>query len=790
MTYTIFRFDGFSVLAGSGVLLRDEKRVKIQDLPFRLLLLLLETPGQVMSTEELCKRLSQSENPLEVGSLRVAATKLREALGDDANSPRFIKTISGQGYKFIARVSADAEAVIEANVSAAELETAPHTQEPSTVESLHGNRYGSWKRRLRFSRRAIRWLAAAFAVGISSVGIWMGLRILEAQRHAEALRGITHPGTIVVGGFLNETGDHDMDETLSSALQVKLEESPFLRLVVNRTFRDLVRNPETATLNEELDACRSLQGHTLLRGKLTSRNIGKQVSLTAWTCSDGQLLDTEKIDADSTDDILPALNRVTEQMRRRLGEPDDTLQKFHVPLSQATTSSLAALRAFTQAEEKRASGSESDSIRDYKLAADLDPEFALAYARLGAIFFNSGEYVLSQQNFEKAFALRGRTTDRERLYITANYYGFTTGEINRAIEAYELWHKIYPQDIAPINNLAIEYLLVGHPEKAVALANTALQLKPTSYLQYGTWVQAYLKVGDYASLNALCDGPMSLQNNSPVFHMHCFQGAYAQHNEAAMARHLQWAKGKPQEGLILQEAAMVALCRGMSAESWRLFQQTEQVGLKNDMIEFTAGTMLNEATFKADVGLTRDAQAEILSARRLNANGGDLHASASLALGRAGVVAAALTNADRAAKEAPLNTLLNLGTLASARAAIAMSRHDPEAALRALEESRPYDLNEFLFLSPGYYRGLAYLQNKRPEDAAKEFKRVLDHRVMAPDSPYIPLAQLELGRSLQLIGDHDRAAIAYHQLDELWNRADKDFPPLKQLHSYERELER
>jgi eukaryotic-like serine/threonine-protein kinase len=786
------RFDRFLVLVESGVLLRDEARIRIQDLPFRLLLLLLEAPGQVISTEELGRRLGRPESPLELGSLRVAATKLREALGDDATRPRFIQTVSGQGYKFIATVAPVSEPVPPKTELSAETPELPVPERGPLASADLEIRAHEFPQtppgKLPLSRRSVVWAAAALAAVIFGSAIWMGFHMLQVRRQEAALSEASEPGAVVLGGFLNETGNHEMDETLSSALQVKMEESPFLRLVPNRKFRSIVHSPETATLSEELNACRSLEGHTLLRGQLSLHKSGQEVAVTAWTCSDGQPLDTQKIEANTTEDILPALSLVAEQMRRRLGEPNDILQKFHVPLSQATTSSLAALRAFTQGEEKRSQGLESESIHDYSLAADLDPQFALAFARLGAIYFNAGEYVLSQQNFEKAFALRGRTTDRERLYITANYYGCATGEINRAIEAYELWHKIYPQDIAPINNLAIEYLLVGQPEKAVALAKTAIQLDPTAYLQYGTWVQAYLKVGDFASLNALCDGPMGQQNNSPVFHMHCFQGAYAQNNEVALQRHLQWAQGKPQQGLLLQEAAMVALCRGMGAESWRLFQKTEDVGLRNGMTEFAAGTMLNEATFKADVGMTREARLEVQSAFKLTATGADLDASASLALARAGGVTDAQAEATRAASESPLNTLLNLGTLASTRAAVAMNRRDPATAIQALEVSRPYDLNEFMLLSPAYYRGLAYLQSKRPADATKEFQRVLDHRVMAPESPYIPLAQLELGRAYQLSGDHDRAAIAFRRMDELWKRADADFPPLKQLHRYELEL--
>jgi tetratricopeptide (TPR) repeat protein/DNA-binding winged helix-turn-helix (wHTH) protein len=764
-----YRFDHFEVRVLSETLLCDNERVKIQALPFRLLLVLLENAGNVVTIEELGRRLGGPMYQVELGSLRVAATKLREALGDNAMAPRFVKTISGQGYKFIANVMP-----VDDRSTELSLEFVPNPALPA-IESFSVR---------RISSKTVMVLLVAGAV--SMIAFMAGFLIYR-ESHI-ALAG--EHDLIVLGGFTNSSGDHDMDGTLSSAFRVKLQESPYLNLVSDRKFRTLVKDPEVATLNDELNACRTLRGQILLRGQLASRNPGNEVALTAWACSSGRKLTTQKSVASTKADILPALNIATEQMRRRLGEPDNSLQRFNVPLNQATTSSLVALRAFTQGEDKRAQGLESDSISDYKLAADLDPQFALAYARLGAIYFNAGEYVLSRQYFQKAFDLRTRTTDRERLYITANYYGFATGEVSRATEAYELWRKVYPQDMAPVNNLAIEYLLIGQPEKAVELARTAIQLDTTIDLANATWTQVYLEVGDYASVNGFCKSSLGEESNTTVFHVLCFQGAFAQNDEAGMQHQLQWARGKSQETLLLQEAANVAVSRGKAAEAWRLFDQAKESALQNNLVEFAAGTTLNKATSKADVGYPGEARHDIEDALKLAPNGPQTQGFAALALARAGETALAQAEAGKAAAQSPLDTILNSSILASVRAAIHLQKHEPEEAVRSLDVSRVYDFNEFMQLAPSYYRGLAYLQMKQPKEAAAEFQRVIDHRIIAPDSLYVELSTLELGHSLQLIGDTSHARLEYEQLEKVWRDADPDFPPLRQMHRYEQQLPR
>jgi DNA-binding winged helix-turn-helix (wHTH) protein/tetratricopeptide (TPR) repeat protein len=766
-----YRFGSFEVRVGQEILLYRGRRIKIQDLPFQMLLVLLERPGEVVSKEVLRDRLWGQETFVEVDeSLYVVAAKLREALGDDATGPRFVRTVSGRGYRFIGKVTPVSDSTAAA--------TEPTLPSPPTNERQDQdlNRHASLI--------AIRGWPMLFLFIFAAVSLCILIYIYK--RHDEPLVG--ERNSIVVGGFSNATGSPDLGGALSSVFRVKLQESPYLNLVPDLQFRHLIKDRDTAPLQDQLHACAALDGQVLLTGELNSLSQGYRVSLTAWRCGDGKLLATEKADANSQSTLLSALDLATVQLRRRLGESNRSVQEFNVPSMQATTGSLAALKAFSVGEEKRFQGLKPEALAAYKLAVDLDPQFALAYARLATVYTNMGEPSLNRQFYKRAFDLRDRTTDRERLYIITHYYAYSTGEIRRAIEDYELWRTLYPRDVVPANNLALEYLSVGQPEKSVDLARTAVQLDPHDRFPYATLAQAYLKTGDYGDLRALCDDPA--HNNTDIlgFHIACFQAAFARNDALSMQRQMEWANGNPEESRLLDEAAWVAVYRGKLSEARRLLSAAKKDALQNNYVFSAAAIQLDLATSEADLGFSREATRDAQDALKLASGNAFEQAVAAVALARAGDIAGAQSNMKEAAAKAPLDTLLNSAVLASARAAIQLEEHNPEAAIQSLEETRPFDFCEQMGLAPAYYRGLAFLQGNRPQQAAKEFQRVIDHRAIAPTSLYVALSQLELGRAFQLTGDREDATRLFHNLGDIWKDADPDFPPLRQLHDYERRL--
>jgi DNA-binding winged helix-turn-helix (wHTH) protein/tetratricopeptide (TPR) repeat protein len=758
-----YRFHNFEARVRTGLLLRDGQRIKIEELPFRMLLILLEKPGQVVLKEELRDRLWGEKTFGELdNSLHVAAAKLREALRGRSGDLQLVETVRRRGYKF----NGEVETIFDSP------STVPSLEEATAEETE--TRDARW----HFLRPAFGLAPAIVLVIVAIAGI--------AYRHVH--RAFSVAGDeIVLGGFTNGIGD-DSYSGLAHAFRLKLEESPYLNILPDRPFRQIVSEPDEAGLPEQLKGCTSLGGKILLTGQLITQRNGYQIITNAWECPGGRLLSTETAHADSKEHILPALDLGTEQLRRQLGESDVSIKRFNVPLAQATTASPAALKAFTLGEEKRAQGQEFESIANYKLAIDLDPQFALAYARLGTIYSNAAESALSASYYKKAFEMRERTTDRERLYIAAHYYSFATGEIQRSIDAFELWHSIYPRDSSPVNNLAVEYLSIGQPEKAEKMARAAVQLDPNSGFSYAILARVYLETENFNDLKTMCSDETPGRRDVMTLHESCYLLDFLQNDAQAMQKQLKWAKGNPAEGELLDEAAWVATYRGRLSDARQLFSQARQAALDHKFVEMAATVDLDEASLEADLSYAREARKHALDALILVPKSTNTQSSAALAFARSGDLHNAQIQEIEAAAQAPLDTILNAAELASVRAAIQLQNGNPYAAIQSLEQTRPLDLCSTMALAPAYYRGLAYLQNNQAKEAITEFRRVIDHRSLAPDSPYIALATLNLGVALQSLGDRGDAELAYLETEAIWKDADPDFIPMQRLKCLRRSL--
>ena len=757
-----YRFDCFEVSLKLGTLLQRGERLRVQALPFKMLVALLERPGELLTKEELADRLWGQEIFTEIDqSLYVMAGKLRQVLGDDASQPRFIKTDSGKGYRFIASVTPVFAPVSERSAPL----SLPAEQTELTVK--------------RTSRLAAFRLLAVVIVAALGTG-------LAAYKYEHRALMNDHDG-VVVAGIANSTGNADLDGTFSSALQSQLEQSPYLNLISDTNFRALIKSPESASLQDELRACVKLEGQVLLKGRISSLAQGYQVTLSAWRCASGRLLTTEKAVASSQATILPALDLAGESMRRRLGEPEASLRRFNVPTVQAATPSLAALRAFNLGEEKRFTGDLALAVASYKLALDLDPQFAIAYGRLGIVYYNTAQFVLSAQAFQRAFELRDtRTSDRERLFLITLYYRFATGQIKQTIEDYELWRALYPRDVAPIHNLAAQYLSIGQPQRALDLARQAIQLEPTDDNHYELLAEAYLRLGDFANVKKMCEDPAHGSMKLMRFHLACFEAAFGQNDEVAMNGQLQWAHGNPQESEALDDSAWAAMYFGRISDARVLFRKAKDSAVQNKSMELAAGIELDQGLLESDLGLLPAARTVAREVLKLPFEGASEQANVARVLARSGDTALALTIAKKAAGMAPLNDLINSTMLAMVRAAVYMQKADPARAVEALEESREFELCSCMQLAPSYYRGLAYLQNNQPELALRQFQQIIDHRFLAPPfSVYLVLSQLELGHAYQLLGDSTSANSAFAKVEMVWKDADRNFPPLQKLRHYQ-----
>ncbi|WP_158820221.1 winged helix-turn-helix domain-containing protein [Granulicella sp. S156] len=772
-----YLFDGFEVKVRLGLLLKDGEKTRIQRLPFQALLVLLEEPGRVVSQETLQARLWSDKTFMDFdSSLRVAMRKLRDALQDSASDPHYIRTIAGRGYQFIGQVTPvrlTSEKVsvrvgvvpsrpLSANLDVHSVDTTPKRRFPASL----------WTPRLR--RISIGALILAVLAIAASV----------YYRRSAAASLVSDHDSVMDGGFANASGEADFSGVLSPAFQVKLEESPYLRLIDESAFRRLVPDLSSANLEDELRACSTLKGKILLRGEVQNQQPGYLVQVKVWKCGSGRLLATQESYAPAQEDVLTALNAVTEKLRRQLGEPEPSLRRFNVPVAQATTSSLAALKAFTIGEESRRRGQISNAIPYYELAIKLDPQFALAYGRLGAIYIGFDNRSLGVQYYKKAFDLRARTTDRERLYIAAHNDTYVTGDLPSSVRTYQVWLSIYPHDPVPMNNLAVEYLDIGEPQKALTLALEATKWQPDSSMFQGTLAWAHLALGDYGTLSRLCNSSPQSVRDSEFFRRVCFANLLSMNHGVLPPDLLRQASTEPIDDWLVEELACRYAYRGQLRESARYFSLAEHA---NNSLRGVS-VRIDWATLEADLGLPQQAIHDTMQAVAMAPNDAYLQSVASLALARAGDTAHSEALAHRSALQNSSNTIVNSVILASANATIALKQHNPDEALRRLAAARPYDFCAATILSPPYYRGLIYMQKHQYAQAASEFQRVLEHRMLRPQSPYISLAMLELGRTQALSGNRAEASRQFAELDGIWKDADSDFPPMRQLRLYEHEL--
>jgi tetratricopeptide (TPR) repeat protein len=503
------------------------------------------------------------------------------------------------------------------------------------------------------------------------------------------------------------------------------------------------------------------------------------VTLIAAPCGAGSSLAIEQLVASSRDEVFSALGAATDRLRTALGEPADSVKRFGTPLADATTSSLAALQAFSAAEAKRDRGQDAEAIASYKLATDLDPNFALAYAGLGALLANANELAESAVDYQKAFDLREHTTERERLSITAHYYSAVQGDLDKTVEVYTLWRQLYPHDLVPPNNVSDIYLQLGEAEKALASAREAIEINPNNAFPRVNYAQAAQRLGKFDDAKRTIADAESRNLDNIGFHMMLFQIAFAQNDEPEMAKQLSLAHDNPREGELLNLMAWAHAARGQMREARKYFHQAEGVSLKNGLGEFAADIAEDDAQFEVDFGFVPEGVSETNRALKLAPNEINVTAYASLISARAGDLARAESYAAQVDKLGPHYTIFQKFVLPTARGAMALSRNDPKAAIDAMAPVEPNDFNRPLEMCVIYYRGEALLAAHKNKDAAAQFQKLIDRSFVRPVSPYIPLSYLGLARTLRAEGDTKGARTEYDLFFNTWRGADADIPILR-----------
>ena len=631
--------------------------------------------------------------------------------------------------------------------------------------------------------------AAAPSSGKKFLLAGVGLLVAALAAGGLYLRGhgaqkLTEKDPILVADFVNTTGDSVFDGTLKQALAVQLEQSPYLNIVPDQTVRKALQfmgrpADERVTGAVAREICEREHLKALMAGSIASLGSQYVVALDATNCATGDSLAREQVTATSKEGVLGAVGKAASSLRGKLGESLASVQKFDTPVTEATTSSLEALKAYAAADTIRNGGGEAESIPLFQRAIELDPNFAMAHARLSAVYNNLGEEDQAVAESKKAFDLRDRVSERERFYIDDHYYT-STGDIEKDKENLELDIRTYPNDSSPYANLALIYELdYGAFEKAIPLGNEFSRLEPGAPFGYNHTAGPYMALNRLEEARSTLQRAMDAKADNLFIHNQLFQLAFLTGDADGMQRELKWAEGKASEYLLLNEAAAVAASHGKIRKAEQLWQRsvqdTDRLGFK----ETTADTKAFVAFTEAEVGNFAKAREQANQSAGLARARSNL-APASLALSIAGDAGRPQTTLAELGKRFPADTFLRNVTMSSVAALSALNHKRPDEAITALQAATPYEMGNGAAMYPVYLRGLAYLQAKRGPEAAAEFQKIIDHRGIAPTAIEHSLAHLQLGRAYLLTGDTAKAKTAYQDFFALWKDADADLPILKE----------
>lgn len=752
MSSPVFVFGQFYFDPAKRLLLCDGTPVSITPKALDTLRILIENRNRVVSKSELLGQL-WPDTAVEEAGLSQQIFLLRKALGDDSNSPQFIATLSRRGFRFVAEVMEQAAPGAECLL--------PHPdQHVLSLSARH------WTRRLPW-RRGVLLVAAAAA-----------LFFYMRHRNAAALNDRDQ---LVLADFANETGDPIFDGTLTQGLAAQLDQSPFLKIVSRERMRETLqymnRSPDDrAGIGVAREICQRLGVKAMLAGSLAPLGSHYVIGLEATACQSGETLAREQEELISREDVLNGLGRATTRMRVKLGESLRSIQRFNMPLTQATTSSLDALKAFSAGEQRRAQGNELEAVPFYERAIALDPDFSLAYARLTAVLGNVGEWGRSNQNAEAAFARQGRANERERFYIATGYYIAVVGDMDKYRETLELWASAYPRDWYPLYAVADSFNTIGQFDKGIGPARQALQLNPDVASTYERLAETYEGLNRWTDAKAVLESAMTARRDGVGVHELLFEIAFVEGDRAAAARQATYAAGTSDEESMLDARADAAAFEGKLAESSDLRSAAASKAERDHRLDSAAILLSDQAVAESLCGDRRHTLEWIAKSLR--------SARPNIALDNAAEAFANVGDveeADRIRRERSRETpgdWLEPGVVAT-EATLQLQQGHASSALETLRRTSHVDLGRYAAFRPPYVRGLTYLALRDGAAAAAEFQKILDHRGVTPLSILYPLAFLQQGRAYVLLGDIPNARKAYESFLAIWRDADPDVPILQ-----------
>ena len=763
-TKHIYEFGPFRVDPERELLLRGEETVSLTPKNFQILLVLIRHSKELVTKDEMMKMV-WPDTFVEEANLSRNIFMLRKALGESPQDHQYIVTVPGRGYRF-------AESVQLVPQQELSIVSARH----ATVE-VEVSETRNW-----------RWpaIAAIAALVIGAAGFWIYFRRAPV---------LTEKDAIVLADFSNSTGDSVFDGTLRQGTEVQLEQSPYLTLVSDQRIRQalsMMDQPANARLTPEIarEICERIGSTAVADGSIQILGTHYVLGLRARSCKTGNMLAEEQAEAARKEDVLSALGLIASRLRKHLGESIKTVEQHDIPLEEATTPSLEALKAYSAARlVNYTNASLTSAVPLLQHATEIDPNFAMAYAFLGRIYGDSGEAELSAENARKAYELRDHSNGRERFFIEVTYDRQVTGNLERAQQTLLAWAREYPRD-RDAHGLLSGFATqgTGNYQKAIEEGEKAIDLEPE-------WPVAYANVA-FANLylNRLDEVGKVLQRASdrklvyPDFPLFRLYIAFLKNDRAALGREM--ATGEQQfanQDEIFHAEALISARSGKLKAANEISRHAVELAQQGGQNERAAVLASGAAVWNGLLGNPDTAGAAAGKALQVS-KGRDAEYGSAIAFALANKTAQAQSLLDDIRARFPEDTTVLNSYLPTLRGLLALNRAQPAQAIQALEPAIAYEgavpgIDYYFFfggLYSAYFRGEAYLAEHRGPEAAAEFQKILDHPGIVAADPIGALAYLQLGRAYAMAGDKQKAKAAYAQFLLIWKDADADVPVLKQ----------
>lgn len=751
------RFGAFEADLRSGEVYKHGIRLKLQDQPFQVLAILLDHAGDLVTREELRQKLWPADTFVDFDTgLNSAIKKLRDVLGDSAEEPRYIETLSRRGYRFIAHIE-NGDVSAPAAVALHIAPVLPLRPAPMV-----------W-----YKRRVVMATAVAAVLLVATVAGW---RILFARPV------LTETDVILLGSFVNKTGDSIFDNSLDKALEVKLTESPFLSLLseadVGSTMRMMRHDPnERVTAELGIEICKRQGLKAVVVPEIDAVGSKYLITLEAIDARNQKSIARRQEEAETKDKVIAALGKAGSQLRKQLGESLSSLEKYDAPLDLATTGSLEALQAWRTGQTLYRSGKAREAIPFFERAVELDPQFCSAYGMLGSAYSGIGDSQASRKNFAKAFELKDRRlTQEENFQTTAFYHSAITGNLEKEIAVLVLYKQAYPRSVSAYNWSGRAYALLGRMEEALQEFNWAMDHSPVpSASHYSNASQALMILGRFDEAKKLMDQWRQKGSLNPVQRTNRYRIAFLENDAATMERLAHEIPGDDVFWLHLQ--MQLAFFHGHLNKLRSLSEALVKQQSHANRMENAASELASHALDESYLGNYALARKLCRQAEEASEDSASALDRCTYALGEAGGATQAEALAAKKERLVPEDTRNQKMCLPLMHSIIERERGNSVKAVDLLAQVTQYEQN-----SPGipFERAQAYLAAGEHAKAAAEFEKVIDHRGWLEWELFAPLAQLGLARAYAMQGDLEKSRKAYDDFFTTWKDADPDIPLLRQ----------